>query len=53
MKKGQQVYTIRSGDSLWAIAQKHHLTVAALRSLNKMGETNRIHAGQRLLVKSR
>ncbi|MGM8366175.1 LysM peptidoglycan-binding domain-containing protein [Virgibacillus sp. W0181] len=29
-------YKVKSGDSLWTIAQKHHTSVAQLKSLNKL-----------------
>jgi hypothetical protein len=44
-------YTIRSGDTLSAIAKSHHTTVARLVSLNKIKNANLIYAGQRLRIK--
>lgn len=42
-------YRVRSGDSLWGIAQAHGTTVKELRSLNNL-RTSRIYAGQVLEV---
>lgn len=39
-------YTVRSGDTLSAIASKNHTTVAALASLNHIANPNRINVGQ-------
>lgn len=40
-----RAYKVRSGDSLWTIAEKHGTTVAALKRLNGM-DGSRIFAGQ-------
>lgn len=42
-------YTVRTGDSLWTIAQAHGTTVATLRQLNGI-RGSRIYAGQKLDV---
>lgn len=39
-------YTVRSGDTLSAIAARNHTTVAALSSLNHIANPNRISVGQ-------
>lgn len=42
-------YTVKSGDSLYAIASKHGMTVSQLRELNNISGSL-IHAGQSLVV---
>jgi len=44
-------HTIRSGDTLWALAQKYHTTVDNLKKLNKLYNGKTIYIGMRLLVK--
>ena len=43
-------YQVRSGDSLWAIAQKHNVSPAEIKSWNNLPD-NRIHPGNRLILK--
>lgn len=43
-------YTVKKGDSLWKIADKHGTTVAALRKLNKL-KGDLIVVGQKLKLK--
>jgi flagellum-specific peptidoglycan hydrolase FlgJ/murein DD-endopeptidase MepM/ murein hydrolase activator NlpD len=43
-------YTIKSGDSLWAIATKHGMSVADLCRLNGISQDTMIHPGQQLKV---
>ena len=42
-------YTVHRGDSLWAIATRHHTTVARLKSANHL-HSNTIYAGEHLSV---
>ena len=44
---GAPVHIVRSGDSLWAIARRHGLTVAELLRYNRMDNTH-LRPGQRL-----
>lgn len=45
-------YTVKSGDSLYKIAQEHDMTVDGLKSLNNL-TSNMIRVGQRLTVRSK
>ena len=45
-------HTVKSGDTLSAIARKYHTTVAKLTSLNKLSSTT-IRVGQRLKIPAR
>ena len=40
------VHEVRQGESLWSIAQKHHMPVEALRRANKLDGKATLHAGQ-------
>jgi membrane-bound lytic murein transglycosylase D len=46
-------YTVRSGDSLWKISHKFSVTEKQLRVWNKLGWSNTIRPGQRLIVSSK
>ena len=46
---GRVVYRVRSGDSLYSIAHKHRVTVAAIKDWNRL-RSNQIRAGQRLTL---
>ena len=43
-------YTVRSGDTLIGIAQRHRTTARALAALNKISLSKHIHPGQKLRV---
>jgi LysM repeat protein len=43
-------YTVKSGDSLWTIAKKNHLSVADLRAANNLPANANLHPGQKLLI---
>jgi membrane-bound lytic murein transglycosylase D len=46
---GQKTYTVRPGDSLWIISQKHSLSVEQIKRLNNLN-SNSIKPGQKLIV---
>jgi membrane-bound lytic murein transglycosylase D len=46
---GQITYTVRPGDSLWIISQKHSLTVEHIKRLNNLNSNN-IKPGQKLII---
>lgn len=48
--QNNEYYTVKSGDSLYRIAQTHNMTVGQLKELNGL-ETNNIRVGQRLTVR--
>lgn len=49
----RQLYTVRSGDSLWSIAQRFNVTAKELRVWNRLGWSNVIRPGQRLMVSAK
>ncbi|RIW13685.1 LysM peptidoglycan-binding domain-containing protein [Algoriphagus lacus] len=46
---GQKTYTVRPGDSLWIISQKHSLSVEQIKRLNNLN-SNSIKPGQKLII---
>ncbi len=46
----QKTYTVKSGDSLYAIAIKYGTTVAAIASANNIANVNNISVGQVLVI---
>jgi LysM repeat protein len=43
-------YTVASGDSLWTLAKKNHLTVAELLTANNLKADARLKPGQKLII---
>ena len=52
LRSKRRHYTVRSGDSLWSIAKKCNVTEKQLRVWNRLGWSNVIRPGQKLLVSS-
>ncbi len=48
----RKTYTVKSGDSLWKIAQRFDVTEKELRVWNKLGWSNLLRPGQTLMVSS-
>ena len=48
--RSQRVYVVKEGDSLSGIAQKFEVPLAALLIWNRIGLSNVIHPGQRLVI---
>ena len=49
-ESGEVYHTVRSGESLWTVAQQHGVTVEQVRRLNGL-RSNNLQPGQRLRVK--
>ncbi len=49
----RQLYTVRSGDSLWKISQRFNVTQKNLRVWNRLGWSNLLRPGQVLAVSKR
>ena len=47
---GNRYHIVKSGESLYQIAPRYGLTVKKLRQLNKLGESDTIYPGQKLVV---
>lgn len=43
-------YTVRAGDTLFSLAQKWGTNADTIRSVNKMGKSNSLSIGQRLII---
>ncbi|MHC1734889.1 MAG: peptidoglycan DD-metalloendopeptidase family protein [Erysipelotrichaceae bacterium] len=46
-------YTVKSGDSVWAIAQKNKIPVATILQLNPGLDSENIHAGQQIVFQTK
>jgi membrane-bound lytic murein transglycosylase D len=53
VRSRRQVYTVRNGDSLWSISQRFGVSEQQLRVWNRLGWSNIIRPGQKLLVSSK
>ena len=48
--RSRQYHKVRSGDSLWRISKKYHVSIGKLCRLNKMSRKKTLRIGQRLRV---
>jgi membrane-bound lytic murein transglycosylase D len=44
------VHVVRRGYSLWSIARRHNMDVVTLANLNRIDPTDKLRAGQRLVL---
>ena len=49
VKKSENYYSVKRGDSLFAIAKKYGITVEDLRNMNKL-KGNKLNQGQKLKI---
>ncbi len=45
-----RLYTVRSGDSLWSISHKVHVSIGLLRNYNLLHKHSTLHPGQKLII---
>lgn len=45
-------YTVRAGDTLYAVARRHHLTISGLAAANGLSVTDHLRVGQKLTIPS-
>lgn len=50
-KKKNFFHTVKKGETLWSISQKHKISVTTLRKLNKMTAKDKIYPGNNILVR--
>ena len=43
-------YTVKAGDTLGAIARKHHVTIGYIQQMNGIKDPNKIYPGQVLYI---
>jgi len=46
-------YRVRQGDSLWLIAERHHVTTAEIQQWNNLGKNDKIFPGDKLVIHTR
>jgi membrane-bound lytic murein transglycosylase D len=49
-KSRQRVYSVRKGDTLYAISQQHHMTLERLLTLNKLTARSKLQPGQKIVL---
>jgi LysM repeat protein len=52
-KPAAKVYAVKSGDTVWAIAQKHGVSVTAVLTANGLNASSIIYPGQKLRIPGR
>lgn len=45
-------YTVQAGDTLYALARRHHLTISGLAAANGLSVTDHLRVGQKLTIPS-
>ncbi|NWF93684.1 MAG: LysM peptidoglycan-binding domain-containing protein [Syntrophaceae bacterium] len=50
-KEKEIIYVVKEGDTLWGIAQKYHVTIAEIRTWNRLQGTDRIYPADKLRLK--
>ncbi len=51
-EKGREIiYVVRKGDTIWRIASEHNVPEPELRKWNSLERTNKIYAGQELIIR--
>lgn len=50
-ESGEIIYTVKPGDTLWAISRRYNTTVENIVSLNNIPNPNLIYPGQRFIIK--
>jgi membrane-bound lytic murein transglycosylase D len=45
------IYVVRPGDTLWAIAKKYNVTIADIKTWNRLHATDRIHPSDKLKLR--
>lgn len=48
---GRIVHHVRSGESLWTIAQRYHVGVTQLAAWNRLNRRSVLHVGQKLVIR--
>ncbi len=48
--KGYKYHTVKQGDTLWELAKKYGTSVSKIKRWNKMGRSNNLKLGKRLIV---
>ncbi len=50
LSKSSQTYTVKSGDTVWALAKAHNTTTAKIIEANNLGSNALIRVGQKLTI---
>jgi LysM repeat protein len=52
-QRGEITHTVRSGENLYRIAQRYHVTHEAIAKRNKLNNPRSLRPGQRLIIPAR